>query len=444
MKVNNSWNPVLNFISELKNDFLLIYNDYLKVQNETYCDDDIYNYKIEYMPYENTIEYWVDIVDNENYRNIIKFLQINQHNDLVLIRYAKYSDIYANEENITNEEFWNMYNGFYRECRTIVIDIRKMQIVLCGFKKFFNINEMPETNEKSIINMINNAKCFEVTDKLDGSMQLATYYNNKIIISGSTAIDLKKSWRLRDTIKILNNKENVNLYNLIKNNPSLTFIFEYISLKDAHVVVYKKEQEGLYLIGIRDKNTGYQYSYNEVVNIAKEYNVKTVTILNKSFSDIINDTKIYKSNEKEGYVINIDGYLIKIKVDDYTVMSKILSQISSINLTIKCIADDIFDDYISKVPISYRDRILRVAKVVWDYIKNINAEVTKYYDLAPKTSRKDFMIWVNKEVPKKYSGYVKNMYLGIKNNYIKNNSGHYKRLTEMGYKEEDYSKIFQD
>ena len=46
--------------------------------------------------------------------------------------------------------FWDRYDGFYRECRSVVIDIEKECIVLCPFSKFFNINELEETSIENI------------------------------------------------------------------------------------------------------------------------------------------------------------------------------------------------------------------------------------------------------------------------------------------------------
>lgn len=440
-----TWNPVLDFIVNVKQDFLKVYNHYRKVCNVDWDDNEVYDYanaSCSSYQYKNVIDYWVDIIDKDKYREIISNLEINQYNDFVLLRYGKYSDIYNGEEDITNDTFWDLYDGFYRECRTVVIDTKQLKIVLCGFKKFFNINELPETDEKIIIEKINNAKSFEISDKLDGSMQIASCYNDKIVMCGSQAINPEKSWRLQDGIRMLNSEEYSKIREAIKKYPEYCFIFEYISLQDAHVVVYNKEQEGLYLIGIRNRNTGVQLSYKAVNNVANTFHIRTTKLFNKTFDEIKNDTKTYKSNEKEGYVLNIDGYLVKIKVDDYVLIHNTMSKLSSINATIKSIADDTFDDFISKVPKNYQDRIMKTANFVFNYVEKTKKEVEDYFNKAPKNSRKDFMIWVDKSVPKCYNGYVKNLYLGNENNYIKTGTGHYKKMSEMGYKGE-YLDLFE-
>ena len=282
--------------------------------------------------------------------------------------------------------------------------------------------------------MISTCKSFEVSNKLDGSMQSASFYHDEIIMAGSQAINKNESWRLQDGYKML--MENEGYISMVKNHPSLTFIFEYISLKDAHVVKYKKEQEGLYLIGIRDKRNGKICSYKEVLHFAKQYKVKTTSVFNKNMEDVMNDIKKYKSNEMEGFVLNIDGFMLKVKCDDYVQIHKTISHMSSTNGIIKAIADDNFDDFISKIPEAYKERIWEVAKIIFEYLYKINKYIKEQTQIciSLSQSKKDFMIYVNREYPKSIKGYIVNEYLGRENNFIKSGNEkqpHYKKLNEM-------------
>lgn len=201
----------------------------------------------------------------------------------------------------------------------------------------------------------------------------------------------------------------------------------------------------MYLIGIRDVKTGRQFSYKEVSDFATHYGVPMTEIYDKTFEEILEDVKTIKSDEQEGFVVNIDGHMIKVKGDDYVQIHRVLSKISSINLIIESVAENKIDDLISKVPAAYRERVFIVEKIVLDYVKNMEAEVQKYFDKAPKSDKKSFMIWVESNVPKKYKRYVKNKYLGIENNYIKYGSEKcpaYKKLKEMGVS--DYKAIFEE
>lgn len=433
------WNPVFNFVMEVKDSM----NEIIKNKNSCQL-----NYDKQFITENGVIkeisclESWILNLKNKEYIDRISALQINQLGTMLLIRYGRYSDIFSGENDINNDNFWDLYDGFYKECRSVVIDVENETIVLAPFKKFRNLNEGEENQLSVIIEKIKNAKCVEFSDKMDGSMQSARWYNNQIIMAGSQAIDKDNSWRLQDGYNML--MSNKNYVDLIKHYSLFTFIFEYISTKDAHVVSYTKEQEGLYLLGMRHITNSSQVPYNCVKDLADVYNVKMTKLFNKTLDEVIVDLSKYKSHEKEGYVLNIDGYMLKIKCDDYVQIHKILSNISSINLIIKSIADNTFDDLVSKVPESYKWRVNKVANLVLNYIKNTEVFVNQYFITAPKQNKKDFMIWIDKNVPVEYKGYVRNKYLGKENNYIKSGSNicpSYKKLKDMGINE-NYSAIF--
>ena len=410
-----SWNPVLNKFIEIKNTYI-----------STFSKDELYNYD----PSQTTcLDYWVEKLNNPEYTELIKPLQLIEHNGLLLIRYGNYADVFGGEDDVTPEEFWDKYDGFYLECRSVVIDIAGNCLSITPFKKFRNLDECEETSLENISKRIKDAKCVEFSDKLDGSMQAARYYNNNIIMCGSTSLNPESSWRLKHGYYMLSNRAGYT--DLIMDNPSLTFIFEYISMKDAHVVVYSKEQEGLYLIGIRNSVTGEEYSYADVNVYAEKYGVLSTKVFNKTLDEVINELDAKKSNEAEGFVVNIDGYKVKIKYNDYVNMHRVMSEISSVNLVIKNIADGTFDDMISKVPKAYKNRVMKTANIVFKYIHDTELKINEYFDKAPKDDKKEFMLCVETNVPNKIKAFVRERYYGKEYNLIKSKSGRYLKINEM-------------
>lgn len=423
------WNPVFRFVINIKRKY-----------TEKFGEPE---YKAHIIDGEevSALEYWILKLEDRKAMEKIQYLEINQNNEFILVRYGKFSSAGDGQYEITANDLWEADDGFFLECRSIVIDLKKEKIVIAPFRKFRNLNECPENDINVVREEIKNAKTVEITNKLDGSMQCVRWYDGKIFMTGSQALCPEKSWRLADGLKMLDKS---NKY-MAKSNPDLTFIYEYISLGDAHVVKYEKEQEGLYLIGIRDVTTGRQFSYKEVEEFATRYGVPMTEIFDKTFDQIIKETKTIKSDEQEGFVVNIDGHMIKAKGDDYVQIHRILSKISSINLIIECVAENKIDDLISKVPETYKERVRIVEKIVLDYVKNMEENVQKYFEAAPKDSRKSFMIWTESNVPAEYKIYVKNRFLGIENNYIKNgnrNAPPYKKLKDMGVS--DYGAIFDN
>jgi hypothetical protein len=401
------WNPVYNLVMDIKEEYISKFNDG-----------------------EKSFEQWLLKLNNEKYNKVFECLQVNQNKNLLLIRYGLAE---------MQDGMWTDENSIYRECRSVVLDIENDNLVITPFRKFFNLNEVEENNIDKIIEDIKTAKVFEVTDKKDGSMQSARFYKSEIIMTGSMALDEENSWRLQDGLSMLTE----NHKDMIKDNPNLTFIFEYISIKDAHVVLYKKDQEGLYLIGIRNSCTGYQYTYNEIEQISKIYNVHMTNIESIQLDELLQLMKQYKSYEKEGWVLNIDGHMIKVKCDDYVHLHRLLDKFSSVNVIIENIAEDRIDDMISKVPDNYKDRILNVANKIIKYKNDLEKEVEKYYNLAPKHDRKEFMIWVSDNCDKTIMGYVRCKYLNKQFNTLKNSAGGYKKLKDLGISE-SYSALFSN
>lgn len=408
------WSSVLNVITDIKEKYINKFNTI------TYNKGD----------YETCLIRWIAELNDELYLSMFESIQTSQNGELVLVRYGEYSDVFGGESEIVYGEFWDRFDNFYRECRSIVINVVSDEIAILPFNKFFNINELDETNIDVVKERMLNAKSIEITDKLDGSMQCARFYNNKIIMSGSKSLSVNDSWRLADGYKMLTTNENY--VQMLTENPDLTFIFEYLSYEDSHVVIYSEDDYGLHLIGVRNTITGELYSYNVMLDYAKKYNVKTTTLfVDKTLDEIMDSLDDYKSNEKEGFVLNIDNFMVKIKYNDYVAMHKILSQISSINLIIKAIGDGIFDDFISKIPTSYRQRVLDVAKKIFKYISLINADIEKYYNQTIELEFVEKMKYIQQNVPKSLQWMIINKVKGNEIDVIKRKSGNYIKIKEI-------------
>ena len=432
-----SWNPVLNKFIEIKKEY----------KKRIKCPT--YEYKDGFTDESQTcLERWVEELNNlepvnqySEFEDLLSCLELNQYKNLLLLRYGRYSNIYDGETENSGEDLWERYDGFYRECRSIVIDVVNDCIVLCPFRKFFNINELEETSLENIKSRIEKAYTIEFSNKLDGSMQSATWYDNKIIMAGSQAINPDNSWRLQDGYRMI--MELPGYEKMLKEHVGVTFIFEYISLKDAHVVKYKKDQDGLYLIGIRMNETGKELPYHTVIAIANIYGIPTTNIFDKTLNELMNELDDKSSDEAEGFVINIDGYKVKVKYNDYRHIHKALSKLSSVNLIIRSIADDYYDDLLAKLPLAYHNNVKKVSNIVFKYIKDTENVVNEYFHNAPKTDKKEFMIWVAKNVPKKYRGFCRELYYGKEINVIKfckYGAPKYLKLKDMGVT--DYNVLF--
>lgn len=400
-----SWNPMLNLILNIKSDYI-----------SKYSDGSI------------KLEEWLIKLDNKEYNSFFDCLQVNQKDEFILIRYGLQE---------MQRGMWEDENSPYRECRSVVIDLLNEELVLTPFKKFFNLDEVEENKLEVVQEKFNNAITLEITNKLDGSMQNARWYKGSVFMTGSMALSKDDSWRLEEGYSMLNE----NYISMLKDYEDYTFIFEYISLKDAHVVLYDKKDEGLHLIGMRNVKNGELLNYGEIIKIANIYGVKVVEKENKSIDELLYEMKTRKSDEKEGWIINLDGHLIKVKCDDYVSIHRLLDKVSSVNVIIENIAEDRFDDLISKIPDKYKDRVYKIANLIFDYVSEKSKLIDENYKLAPKTSRKDFMLWVSNNTPKDIQVYLRNKYLGIEYHLLKNNNNSYKKMKDLGFGDK-YSVLF--
>lgn len=390
-----SWNPVLNIVKELK-------NKYNKLNGSKKLD---FNHMLE-------------TVNDEEINSFFDCLQVNQKDEFILIRYGLAE---------MQRGMWDDVNLPYREARSVVINLDKEELVTCGFRKFFNLNEVEENKIENIQKKLVKARVFEVVDKLDGSMQNARWYNGEVFMNGSMALDVKESWRLDSGKKLLT----CDYINMIKDNENLTFTFEYVSKDNPHVVLYEEDDEGLYLLGARDVTNGYQLTHKELCDISKEYNVKVAQKENRSLEELLRLMKEYKSNEKEGWVIRIDDHLIKLKCDDYVNMHRVLDSVSSDNVIIKAITEGHWDDMYAKVPDNYKNRVQETVDTVYNYVEKIHKVSVEYEKTANKETRKDFMLWVKHNVPKFLVSHVINIYLGREKRYLKTTNGRYIKMKEI-------------
>lgn len=396
-----SWNPVLDFFVEVKNNFI-----------KTCGKDKLWNYGYNYNDFDNCLSYWVWTLGNHGHRkrhyynDVIKSLWLNESMGMLLI---KYNDLDID---------WDAHDGFYRECRSVVINVLDNELILTPFRKFFNINEREETQLHIIQEKIENAAKVEITDKLDGSMCSCRWYRGEVIISGSQALDMSKSFRLGNYFHWM--QENQNAVQMLKDYRDCTFIFEGIFPNDVHVVQYDEQMFGLHLIGIRRVPDGIELSYQAVVDIAEYYGVPHVKIFNMTFEEAYTDAQNNgrMANEGEGYVIDIDGQKYKCKYNDYVMMHHALCKMISPNAIIAAIHENRWDDFYSKIPLAYQPQARVIADDVFTYLHLLDErvcywwdKVSEYCDYNPNPDRKFFMIGVNEIVPKRYQGAVRSKYL---------------------------------
>jgi len=349
---------------------------------------------------------------------------VNLHNCLSYSQYDKYLLIHYNEIGIwTNSciprcsDRWNIYDEFLKECRSVILDLKTMKIISLPFAKFRNLNESEDYSLTIIQEKIKDAKLIEFADKLDGSFIQMRYIADKnlwngILVSTSGSVNSFKNFHLQSVLKWLN-KFGENYRKFCNEYSDYTCIFEWIHPTDKHIVSYDESQIGLHLVGMRNVKTGELKSYKEIITLANTFELQCTTLYSETLNSILSKLDDFESTEKEGWVLNIDGFLVKIKCNEFTEMFKIIQDSSSFNTILRCYTNNTLDDIIAKVPESCKDFIYeKVNKIVTSEQKFFNV-IDKYTVQIPvNLNRKEVIDWIKKQVPKKLQPYVIAKYVG--------------------------------
>lgn len=365
-----SWNPVFNMVMEMKYSFsreILVIDQSLKEQN--------------------ILGYWASKLNSEKYSDFLKCLTINQHNKLVLIKVIYESAI---------DELWFNPESIYRECNGVIIDLENDEIVLSSFAKIFNMDEVYETRIGVLRDEIDDASLFEVTEKLDGSLQNARAYRGEIIMSDSTSFDVYENPRLMDGYRMMTDAHK----RMILQNTYYTFSFEYVSEKYKKIASYAFND--LILIGIRDIVTGRQLPYREIKNFANNYRISMSRIEEKSLDEILLERFEYTSLQREGWMINVskDGLnskLVKIKVSDYVTIPNSIEEAVSVDCVMRNFNK--FDDFVCRIPYEYQKQCFTIYKKLAKLYIMLNTEIKLYYSKFLSLDSTDYNAWIKNNVP---------------------------------------------
>lgn len=361
---------------------------------------------------DNAVVRWLDDlyrlgIDVTREREIVSGMEITQHDSLALFHYADFSVIYGD---FNPEDYWNSFGGIYRTCRSTVIDLANGETVIKPFDKFFNIGELPETSIETVEDLIKNAKSIEISNKLDGSIfcvcnRIKSDYTGSYTETNfctSQSLNPETSWHLAMGIDLY--RKDSAIQDMLKNEPFYsTFMFEMITKEDAHVVYYPSEMYGLHLIGVREPS-GRLLAYSEVLALAKKYGVKTTEIYDRTFSEVFSSLDEKKSDEAEGFVIRIDGKYFKLKYNDYVQVHKTINRLVSASGVIESFKNGTIDDLISKVPVTYKEKIIEIADKIAATAEAVRSVQQVVVKKCMNKELKDQMIWIQKNVPKMLQG----------------------------------------
>lgn len=436
-----SWHPLTKYVNYVLKQYTVLTQEWPSKRN--------FIEKLEYLKDK-------DILFKEEIERIFKPLNIICFDNLILFKYKGFIEL--EDLGYNYEDFFSIEEGLYKECRSVVFDEINGCVAMASLAKFKNYGEdsdyYKQWNKERLNQLYNSSFKYYITNKMDGSYQQYTYdkVRDRIIGSGSQGLnkDNPDTWRLKYGFNLLTKCNKF----LIKDFPDWTFIYEFIHPDNPIVVHYTEKDKGLYLIGARNKYTGQEMdlkilddivcSYNELTGESIECIKMVQWYTNETLNSILSQLNKYSSNEKEGWVVDcwsgdlkFNHLRFKVKINDYVLMHRALSKMISPNAVIQCLAENKWDDFYSKVPITYRDYANKLKEEIERYQKIIGDSYSKiYFNLyylmdEIGNDKKTVMLWITKNIPKFLRSYIINSYLGRPNNVLKNHGGGYRKRTEL-------------
>jgi T4 RnlA family RNA ligase len=269
------------------------------------------------------------------------------------------------------------------ECRGLILNRDTYEVVARSFDRFFNYGEGTSNYLKSINDAI-------VFDKIDGSLITCYHHNGKWnVATRSMAFAEGENGFGRSYRSVFDKAFDIN--KLTDDMTDYTFVFELVSPETRVVTPYSDYK--VYLLTIRDKRTGLELDYGNVLHASKLLGVDMPNTYNlNSFEEVIENASKLPALE-EGYVCKwADGFRLKIKNPSYLAIAHLRENgVLSESRVIKLVMENDHEEYLSYFG---EDRPLfqpyiDAHKVMLD---KINEVWYKYKDIE---SQKDFALAVN-------------------------------------------------
>jgi len=311
------------------------------------------------------------------------------------------------------------YTDFLRpdalECRGHMFRIgtNGIELVSLPFPKFFNRDENPFTKDLDF----SNDNVDHIANKEDGSL-ISTYLdaNGELRLKSKTSLTSTMAVQSMKLLPLIQNP--ASQYSLLEycehlESCSKTVIMEYVGPSNRIVLPY--DEHSLVVLGVRDRNTLEQMSYNEMteIGLAPYYTAENVLDATSDVESFVNNITNMKGIE--GYVIRLkDGTMVKCKTDEYVSLHHAKDSVTSprrlMDVVLQEASDDLrqmfLDDEQALAEIENMERF------VVNAVNHLVKPVDVFYNENKNLERKDYAIKGQKELRRdqftlamaKYSG----------------------------------------
>lgn len=208
-----------------------------------------------------------------------------------------------------------------RRARALTLDDAG-NIILCGFEKFFNHNELEAQGrydqafkeEFAYLTLDDTEARVTFYEKLDGTLIVAGLYQDELVAGTSSSTKTEYSRRAQEALGA-----NENIMRYLRENPTRNLLFEYISPFNQIGVPYDKED--YVLIGVSDTSTGAVLPIREALAVGERLGLSVPHVYGLTLAEVQRHQR--ELTNFEGYVAyNKFGRPIKFKTDDWFAFAK--------------------------------------------------------------------------------------------------------------------------
>ena len=319
---------------------------------------------------------------------------IDEERKLILLNYS------GQAHNVLHD-YLGGWSSELRSMRGLIYSYEKeIKLVSRSFEKFFNSNELPENMINNLFNKFGKDTPYEAREKADGHMIQFFEHNNELLATTrgkfGTASALEALTLLdKNTWNIIKGIYNSSGYKL------MTLTAE-ICTPNTKVFVDYNGKSTLFLLA------AYDYQGNKIEDNSLFKNISKISNLfsvpkTKTFtlSEIVKEVQNRNVKNNEGWVINLNGYLVKFKYETYIGM--MVNDKLSYKYIMQCIINDRLDKMLMTLPEEVMKSAYEMEVLVKEKLKKVKETNSKnhLYDL-----------WSDKEGSKPY-------YRTICRNFIK-------------------------
>ena len=337
----------------------------------------------------------VDGLDIPNSTSLFGF-DIDEDRKLILLNYSgqAHNVLHDHEGGWTSE---------LRSMRGLVYSYEnEIKLASRSFEKFFNANELPENMIDNLYSKFGKDTAYEAREKADGHMIQFFEHNNELLATTRGKFGTASALEALTLLDMNTWRKIKKLYK--ENNHDLMTLTVEICTPNTEVFVDYNGDSSLFLLSAYDHNGLKIEDQNIFSKVTKISNIFSVP-KTRSFSlaQIVKEVKDRSVKNNEGWVINLNGYLVKFKYETY------IGMMVNDKLSYKYIMQCIINDRLDKMLMTLPEEVMKTAYEMEDLVREKLKEVGE-----TKSKNPLYDLWSDREGSKSY-------YRTICRNFIKLN-----------------------